>query len=166
MPTGSQPGSNARIGVIADTHSLMRTEALQALEGSNQIIHAGDVGRQEVLQALQSIAPVAAVRGNIDREVWALALPRTRVVEAAGFLLYVLHDVQDLDLDPAAAGFHAVISGHSHLPSIEHRRGVLYLNPGSAGPQRFRMPITLARIHIRQGKLEAELVDLEEGAGG
>lgn len=161
MPTGSTPEQLYTIGVIADTHNLIRSEALKALEGSHQIIHAGDVGRLEVLQELQAIAPVTAVRGNIDREVWALAMPRSRVVEIQGIRMYVLHDILKLDLDPAAAGFKAVISGHSHLPSLEYRQGVLFLNPGSAGPRRFKLPISIARIYIRNGDLEAELVELD-----
>ena len=150
------------IGLISDTHGLLRPEALAALRGASQIIHAGDVGAPEILEALLAIAPVSAVRGNVDFGEWAQALPVTRVVEAEGALLYCLHDMEALDLDPAAAGLAAVISGHSHQPRIERRGGVLYVNPGSAGPRRFKLPVTLARLHIDGGQVEAELVTLAE----
>jgi len=126
----------------------MREEALRALQGSDQIIHAGDVGRPEILDALRGIAPVVAVRGNIDKGPWASVLPATAVAEAGDARIYVLHDIHDLDLDPAAAGFAIVVSGHSHKASREERAGVLYLNPGSAGPRRFRLPIALARLDL------------------
>jgi putative phosphoesterase len=148
------------IGIISDTHGLLRPQALTALAGSHLIIHAGDVGKAEILPALRAIAPLYAVRGNVDKGEWAKTLPKTEVVEVAGLFLYVLHDVNELDLDPAAAGFAAVISGHSHRPSIEKRNGVLYLNPGSAGPRRFNLPVTVARLHLQGQNLEAELVEL------
>ena len=148
------------IGLISDTHGLLRPEAVAALQGASQIIHAGDAGAPEVLDALRAIAPVSVVRGNVDRGDWAQALPATLIVEADGVLLYCLHDLGDLDLDPASAGFAAVISGHSHQPRIERRGGVLYINPGSAGPRRFSLPITLVRLHLGGGQLEAELVTL------
>ena len=148
------------IGLISDTHGLMRPEALAALQDVSQIIHAGDVGSPEVLAALRAIAPVTAIRGNVDHGMWVQGLPATRVVEADGAMLYVLHDLGALDLDPAAAGFAAVISGHSHKPRIDRRNGVLYINPGSAGPRRFNLPITLALLSINQGQVEAELVAL------
>jgi len=145
------------IGVISDTHGLMRPEALQALTGSQLIIHAGDVGDLGILDVLGTIAPVIAVRGNIDM---ASALPEFERIEQGGVSIYVLHDVNQLDFDPAAAGIQAVISGHSHKPSIRTAGGVLYLNPGSAGPRRFKLPITVARLHVRGERLEAERVDL------
>jgi len=148
------------IGIISDTHGLLRPEALAALRGASHIIHAGDVGAPEILTALQAIAPVSAVRGNVDRGEWAQSLPVTVVVEAEGSLLYCLHDLGALDLDPAAAGLAVVISGHSHQPHIERRGGVLFINPGSAGPRRFKLPITLARLHPVAGQLDAELVTL------
>ena len=148
------------IGLISDTHGLLRPEALAALQGARQIVHAGDAGAPEVLAALQGIAPVSAVRGNVDRGEWAQALPITRVIEVGGLLLYCLHDLGDLDLDPAAAGLAAVISGHPHQPRIERRGGVLFINPGSAGPRRFSLPITLVRLHLAGGRLEPELVTL------
>jgi hypothetical protein len=145
------------IGVISDTHGLLRPEALQALAGSHLIIHAGDIGDPAILDALRTIAPVVAVRGNIDT---ASALPEFARIEQGGKSIYILHDVNQLDLDPAAAGLHAVISGHSHKPSIRTQDGVLYLNPGSAGPRRFKLPVTVARIHMSGTRLQAEHVDL------
>jgi len=150
------------IGLIADTHGLLRPEALAALQGASQIIHAGDVGAPEVLTGLSAIAPVTAIRGNVDEGAWALALPATQVVEVDGLLVYVLHDLGALDLDPAAAGLAAVISGHSHQPRIERRQGVLYLNPGSAGPRRFKLPVSVAQLTVQAGQLEAEVVRLVE----
>jgi uncharacterized protein len=148
------------LGIISDTHGLMRPEAIEALNGVRTIIHAGDIGTPEVLEALHAIAPVVAVRGNNDKWEWAQALPETEVVEVGGVALYVLHDVKTLDLDPAAAGFRAVISGHSHQPAVTTRRGVLYLNPGSAGPRRFKLPISVARLIVRGDALDAQLVEL------
>jgi putative phosphoesterase len=145
------------IGVISDTHGLMRPEALQALAGSQLIVHAGDIGNPEILDTLRTIAPVVAVRGNIDA---ASALPESELIEQEGKSIYILHDLNQLDLDPAAAGIHAVISGHSHKPSIRTAAGVLYLNPGSAGPRRFKLPITVARLHVSSGELDAERIDL------
>jgi putative phosphoesterase len=148
------------IGVISDTHGLLRGSAVEALAGSDRIIHAGDVGSAEVLARLADIAPVSAVRGNIDLDSWASVLPSAEVVDAEGVSLYLVHDLARLDLDPAAAGFGAVISGHTHVPRMERRNGVLYLNPGSAGPRRFRLPVTLARLRVACGSLEAELITL------
>jgi putative phosphoesterase len=149
-----------RVGVLSDTHGLLRPEALHALAGSERILHAGDVGKPEVLDALARIAPVVAVRGNNDAGAWAEKLPACEVVELGGVSLYLLHDLAELDLDPAAAGFAAVISGHSHRPAASVRDGVLYLNPGSAGPRRFRLPVALARLTIRNGRIEQELIEL------
>jgi putative phosphoesterase len=149
------------VGVISDTHGLIRPEALAALRGCEMILHAGDVGTPEVLEALRSLAPLVAVRGNNDHGPWASTLPEWETVEVGGCLLYLLHDVAHLDLDPRAAGLRAVISGHSHRPAIESRDGVLFLNPGSAGPRRFTLPIALARLEIARGRLEARIVDLE-----
>jgi len=148
------------LGVISDTHGLMRPEAIKALEGAHMIIHAGDIGASEVLDALHTIAPVVAVRGNNDKEEWAHPLPETEVVEVGGVTLYVLHDVKTLDLDPVAAGFQAVVSGHSHRPAVAKRQGVLFLNPGSAGPRRFKLPVSVARIIIHGNTLDAQLVEL------
>ena len=139
-------------------------QALAALQGVAHIIHAGDVGAPEVLEGLGAVAPVTAVRGNNDRGRWAAALPETRVVEIGGATLYVLHDVKTLGLDPHAAGYAAVVSGHSHVPRIEERRGVLYVNPGSAGPRRFRLPVAVARLTVSRGRVRARIVPLENAA--
>ncbi len=149
-----------RIGVISDTHGLIRSEALQALEGVESIIHAGDVGTLQVLEALQSVAPVIAIEGNIDVGRWAIPLPKTEVVELDRTRLYVLHNLSELDLDPQTAGFHAVIFGHSHRAQVETRRGVLYLNPGSAGPKRFRLPASVALLDVEDGQLKAQIITL------
>lgn len=148
------------IGLISDTHGLLRPEALAALEGSELIIHAGDTGDPKILEQLRAVAPVVAIRGNIDTGGWASQLPMTAVVEARSALIYVLHDVQQLDLDPAAAGFHIVVSGHSHKPGRVERAGVLYLNPGSAGPRRFSLPTTVARLDLRRLPWSVAFVDL------
>ena len=148
------------IGVISDTHGLLRPEAVEALQGSEVIIHAGDIGSPEVLDALGRIAPVIAVRGNVDTAHWARALPAAEVVEAGGSHFYVLHQIDHLDLAPVEAGFAAVIYGHSHQPTAEIRGGVLYLNPGSAGPRRFSLPITLVRLRLDGHSLEHEFVSL------
>jgi putative phosphoesterase len=147
-------------GIISDTHGLLRPEAVKALEGVDMIIHAGDIGKPEILEALRVIAPVVAVRGNNDTGDWARTLPETEVFEVGRIALYVLHDVHTLDLDPAAAGFAAVISGHSHQPAMARRHGVLFVNPGSAGPRRFKLPVSLARLSIRGETLDAQLINL------
>ncbi len=140
-----------RVGLISDTHGLLRPEAVKALAGVELIIHAGDVGSPEILAALGDLAPLVAVRGNIDTGAWAKTLPPTAVAEVGKALIYVLHDVNDLDLDPAAAGFSVVVSGHSHVPKNENRKGVLYVNPGSAGPRRFKLPVTVAILEVGSG---------------
>jgi len=152
--------SDLTVGVISDTHGLLRPEAVAALRGSDLIVHAGDVGSAEILKGLRTVAPTVAVRGNVDRGAWAESLPTTAVVEAGPHQLYVLHILENLDLVPEAAGFAAVISGHSHRPHAETRRGVLYLNPGSAGPRRFRLPVTIARLRVTGRGLEHEIVEL------
>jgi putative phosphoesterase len=136
------------VGVISDTHGLLRPEALEALAGVDLIIHAGDIGGPDIIDPLRRIAPVHAVRGNVDRGFWANEFSPTEIVEVEGQSLYTLHDLNELDLDPAAAGFRVVISGHTHDPLVKEERGVVYLNPGSAGPRRFKLPISLARISI------------------
>jgi uncharacterized protein len=153
-----------RLGIISDTHGLVRPEAVTALEGVDMIIHAGDIGKPEVLEALRAIAPVVAVRGNNDTGAWAQALAETEVVEVGRVALYVLHDVKALDLDPVAAGFAAVISGHSHRPALMTRQGVLFLNPGSAGPRRFQLPVSVARLSVRGNAVDAQLVELPPGS--
>jgi len=149
-----------RIGLISDTHGLLRPQALEALRGSELIVHAGDVGKPEILTALRKLALVIAVRGNIDRQDWAKALPEAAVAEAGAVLLYVLHDVHALDLDPRAAGFRVVVSGHSHQPGKFERNGVLFINPGSAGPRRFRLPVSVARLNLGSTPFEVEFVEL------
>jgi putative phosphoesterase len=148
-------------GVISDTHGLLRPEAVEALHGSDRILHAGDVGAPDILEALAKIAPVTAVRGNVDTASWARVLPETEVVEAGGLLIYILHDLGQLDLKPEAAGFRVIVYGHSHHPKIEEKNGVLYFNPGSAGPRRFSLPVSVGRLTIGAGKVRAELVELE-----
>jgi uncharacterized protein len=162
--------SPQRIGLISDTHGLLRPEAVAALRGSQLIVHAGDVGKPEILDALRELAPVVAVRGNVDTAAWARQLPETAVAElssadagvaaAGGARLYVLHDVHALDLNPAAAGFNAVISGHSHKFGQSERAGVWYINPGSAGPRRFQLPVTVARLDVSVTPWKVEFVDL------
>jgi uncharacterized protein len=159
----SLAGKNPRkIGLISDTHGLLREEALDALRGSDLIIHAGDVGDPKILEALRQIAPLVAVRGNVDTAEWAKSLPETAVAEAGAVNIYVLHDSNALDLDAKAAGFHIVVSGHSHKPGRSERNGVVYINPGSAGPRRFRLPITVARLDLGARPWRVEFVDLEQ----
>jgi putative phosphoesterase len=160
MPGKIKPARARLIGVISDTHGLVRPEVLKAFQGVELILHAGDVGDPGVLEALRAVAPVVAVRGNVDRGEWAQDLKDTEVVEVDEFRLYVLHNAHELDLDPSAAGFDVVISGHSHNPSRENRQGVLFLNPGSAGPRRFRLPVSLALLRLEGESLAAKLIDL------
>ncbi|MEC4681214.1 MAG: metallophosphoesterase family protein [Nitrospirota bacterium] len=148
------------IGVISDTHGLVRPEVLEIFKGAELIIHAGDIGGRAVLKALEAIAPVKAVRGNNDRETWAAHIPHDQVIEYGSHVFYVLHELEHLDLDPAAAEFSAVIFGHSHRPLAETKKGVLYLNPGSAGPRRFSLPIALAKLHVKGTSLTPEIIEL------
>ena len=148
------------VGVISDTHGLLRPQAVEALRGSDLILHAGDVGRSEILEQLRDVAPTTAVRGNVDTAIWATALRMTEVVDAGGLRLYMLHDLAALEVDPATAGFAAVVYGHTHRPGAMVRDGVLYLNPGSAGPRRFALPVTVARLTIEGGGLSHEIVEL------
>jgi uncharacterized protein len=150
------------VGLISDTHGLLRPEAVDLLRGSDFIVHAEDIGNPHILQALADLAPVAAVRGNIDTGAWAQSLPETevlRVGEVASF--YVLHNIEHLDLDPVAAGFQAVISGHSHKPGHRWKNGVLYVNPGSAGPRRFSLPISVGRLFVDADQVSVELMEIE-----
>jgi len=146
------------IGVISDTHGLLRPQAVAAMKGVGTIVHAGDIGSQEILDGLRKIAPVVAVRGNMDSMIWCRHLPLTETVTIGDIMLYVLHDIGDLDLNPSVSGFGAVIYGHSHRPAIAFHNGVLYLNPGSAGPRRFRLPVTLALLKVRGTVVTAEIV--------
>lgn len=157
----SHKTKSARIGLISDTHGLLREEAIEVLRGSDLILHAGDVGKPEILETLKQIAPMVAVRGNVDTAAWANTLPLTAVAEAADILIYVLHDLHQLDLKPAAAGFHIVVSGHTHKPLREERDGVLYINPGSAGPRRFNLPVMVARLNLAATPWAFEFVELK-----
>ena len=151
-----------RIGIISDTHGLLRPAAIDALQGVEHILHAGDVGDPAILEALRKVAPVTAISGNIDVGGACGYLPATEVITLGGCTFYMLHDRHALDLDPVAAGFSAVISGHSHKPLIEWRKGVLFMNPGSAGPRRFSLPISLGLVTIQDGLLRPELVTLHQ----
>ena len=151
------------VGLISDTHGLLRPEAMRALAGSDYIIHAGDIGRAEILEQLSAIAPTTAVRGNNDSNEWASRIPETEVLHVGTAIIYVIHDVAALDLDPAAAGFHAIIAGHSHRPSIELREGVLFVNPGSAGPRRFKLPVSVGCLTVSGTSIKPRLVELTLG---
>jgi putative phosphoesterase len=155
-----QTSKGMLIGVISDTHGLLRQEAVASLQGSDYIIHAGDVGDPAILRELDEIAPVTAVRGNVDRGGWASMLPEVNILEAGGVSIYVLHVLQTIDLKPEAAGFAAVVYGHSHVPKRETKNGVLYFNPGSAGPRRFRLPVTVGALTLEDGKLRANIIAL------
>jgi putative phosphoesterase len=150
-----------RVGLISDTHGLLRPEAIAALRGSDFIVHAGDIGDARVLEELEDLAPVTAVRGNNDRDSWARHIAETEVLRVDDVFIYVLHDLAELDLDPAAAGFQVVVSGHSHQPSIEDRAGILYVNPGSSGPRRFKLPVAVAELEIAGKSVTARLIGLQ-----
>ena len=150
-----------KIGVISDTHGLVRKSVIKSFNDVDLIVHAGDIGDTDVLETLQTITGVHSVRGNVDGGKWAWDLPNTEVVQVGQTYLYVLHDLNSLDLDPVAAGFNAVISGHSHIPKIEEKNGVLFLNPGSAGPRRFNYPISIAFLYINGTSIETEIVELK-----
>lgn len=154
------------VGVISDTHGLLRDEVRAALRGTEHILHAGDVGDPAILNKLREIAPLTAIRGNVDTSGTCARLPATEIVELGGCLIYMLHSVHDLDLKPESAAIHVVVSGHSHQPSVQSRNGVLYLNPGSAGPRRFRLPVTCALLRVEQGEARAEIVPLEPNPAG
>jgi putative phosphoesterase len=157
---GGLLGAAIRIGLISDTHDLLRPQAIDFLRGSDFIIHAGDICDSMVIEKLARIAPVTAVRGNNDRGTWANALPETELVEFGGIFIYAIHDLAQLDIDPIAAGVQVVVSGHSHKPVIEHRDGVILVNPGSAGPRRFKLPISVAELVIAEGSVSARLAQL------
>ncbi|HKA34147.1 MAG TPA: metallophosphoesterase family protein [Candidatus Binatia bacterium] len=152
------------IGVISDTHGLVRPEALNALRGTDLILHAGDIGAPEVLERLRLIADVVAIKGNNDRDGWARKIPDTLEVKPEGVGIYLIHNVRDLAIDPAAAGYRVVVSGHSHMPSIREESGVIYLNPGSAGPRRFKLPISVARLQIDRQSVRTEIISLDVSA--
>jgi putative phosphoesterase len=155
------PKHPTRIGLISDTHGLLRKEALEALRGAQLILHAGDVGKREILEAFGELAPVVAVRGNVDTQEWARELPATAIAEAGAIRIYMLHDLNDLDLNPASASFQIVVSGHSHRPGKTERGGVWYINPGSAGPRRFQLPVTLALLNLEEKPWALEFVNLQ-----
>lgn len=148
------------VGVISDTHGLVRPEAVDALRGVDMILHAGDVGSPQVLEALEVIAPVVAVRGNNDKGEWAGGLPRWEAVEVGAVSIYMLHDLKEIDISPPGAGFRVVVSGHSHKPSVEERKGVLYVNPGSAGPRRFSLPVSIAKLRVAGEEVDAQVIEL------
>jgi putative phosphoesterase len=148
------------IGVISDTHGLLRPEAVEALRGATRILHAGDVGDPEILKELEKIAPVIAVRGNVDGGSWARKIPLSEVVEVEGASIYMLHILEKLDLKPEAAGFKVVVYGHSHVPKSEMKNGVLYFNPGSAGPRRFKLPVTVGKLVVEKDALRSEIIEL------
>jgi putative phosphoesterase len=150
------------IGLISDTHGLLREAALEALRGCDLIVHAGDIGKPEILAALRQLAPVVAVKGNIDTAPWASELPATAIAEAGPVTIYVLHNIEDLDLDPVAAGIQVVVSGHSHQPKSVEKSGVLYINPGSAGPRRFRLPLTVARLDLGVTPFQVTLINVAD----
>jgi len=149
------------IGVVSDTHGLLRPEALKHLHGVDRIVHAGDIGAPNILEKLQTLAPVDAVRGNNDKGAWAEAIPEALFLEVRGHQIHVLHDLNQIDLSPSAAGMSVVISGHSHKPVVEEREGVLFINPGSLGPRRFRLPIALARLYITAEAVRGEIIELK-----
>lgn len=155
-----------RIGLISDTHGLLRPEALSFLRGCEHIVHAGDITEPAVLHELARLAPVTAVRGNNDRGSWAESLPATEMVQLGGVWIYVIHDLSELDIDPAGAGVQVVVSGHSHQPVVEPRGGVLFVNPGSAGPRRFKLPITVAELLVDEGSVPTAVIhELKPSAG-
>lgn len=150
-----------RVGLISDTHGLLRPEATAFLRGSDFIVHAGDIGNANVLSELRALAPVTAVRGNNDKGAWAEAISETEVLQIGDVFIYVLHNLTELDLDPAAAGFQVIVCGHSHHPLVEERDGVLYVNPGSSGPRRFKLPIAVAELEVTGHSVKAKVVELE-----
>ena len=150
-----------RVGLISDTHGLLRPQATASLRGSDFIVHAGDIGHVDVLNELVTLAPVTAVRGNNDKGPWAAAISETEVLQVGEVYIYVVHDLAELALDPVAAGFQVVVSGHSHQPSVEERHGVLYVNPGSAGPRRFKLPVAVAELHVVGSSVQARVIELQ-----
>lgn len=148
------------VGLISDTHGLLRAEALAALAGVDFLVHGGDIGKPEILATLRGIAPLTVVRGNNDRAAWAGDIPHASVLEVDGVRIYAIHDLKEITIDPARAGMQVVVSGHSHRPSSTRRDGVLYVNPGSAGPRRFSLPISVARLVIEDGRVAARIVEL------
>lgn len=161
MSSNQQQKKDVVVGVISDTHGLLRPEAVDALVGSSLILHAGDIGKPEVLQELQTIAPIIAVRGNNDKGSWVENIPERETIEVEKVSIHLLHIVKELTFDPKDAGVRVVISGHSHKPLIEERDGVLFLNPGSAGPRRFKLPISVAQLHLHDAEVHAKIIELD-----
>jgi uncharacterized protein len=159
-PDHVKPKNTLRVGLISDTHGLLRPEATASLQGCDHILHGGDIGAPDILKRLATLAPVTAVRGNNDTQAWASSLPHTQCLQLGGATLYVIHDLSELDIDPGAAGVQVVVSGHSHKPSVQTREGVLYVNPGSAGPRRFKLPIALGDLRIRGGRITPRWIEL------
>ena len=153
----------ARIGVISDTHGLLRPDAIEFLRGSDFIVHGGDIGHPGILENLRSMSPVTAVRGNNDKGQWVASIAHTQRLQVEGIVIYVLHDISGLDIDPAAAGIRVVVSGHSHKPKVHEQGGVLYVNPGSAGPRRFRLPVAVAEIIVVGTTVHARVEELDKG---
>lgn len=153
-----------RVGLISDTHGLLRPQATAFLQGCDHILHGGDIGGPEILEQLRAVAPVSAVRGNNDTHAWAASLPQTRLLELAGVKLYLIHNLDDLELDPSAAGVQVIVSGHSHRPCVRERGGVIYVNPGSAGPRRFKLPISIAELEICGNVITPRLLELATSA--
>ena len=156
----SSPYGARLIGLISDTHGLMRPQALAALKGVDLIIHAGDIGKPEVLQALKAIAPLVAIKGNVDKNGWAKSLPETKALKIGDVQVYLIHNVNELDFNPASRGYQVVISGHSHKPLIVRRDGVLFVNPGSAGPRRFKLPVAVGELLISGDRVDARIIEL------
>jgi len=156
----SDPPDQTVIGVVSDTHGLLRPEVFKHLNGIDRIVHAGDIGAPNVLEKLQTLAPVDAIRGNNDKGAWAEAIPETLFLDCRGHRIHVLHDLKQIDLSPSAVGMAVVISGHSHKPVVEERDGVLFINPGSLGPRRFRLPIALAKLYVTAESVRAEIIEL------
>lgn len=148
------------IGVISDTHGLLRPQAVEALQGSDMIVHGGDIGSADVVKRLSTIAPVVAIRGNVDREEWANEFPLTETIDVQGRIIYILHNLKELEFDPKVAGISIVISGHSHKPRLDKKDDVLYLNPGSAGPRRFKLPLSVARLQLTSQEIDAQILEL------
>ena len=153
--------NNYTIGIISDTHGLLRPDAFSALQGSDLIIHAGDIGDLQIIDRLEAISPVVAVRGNMDNDIRSYNLKKSEVVDLGGHIIYILHDISRMDIEPSSAHIRVVIHGHSHRPAIQEHKGVLYLNPGSAGPRRFKLPVTVAVLDIKGKKLNAGIIDLK-----
>jgi putative phosphoesterase len=161
MKNSAGSKTSFKIGVISDTHGLLRPEVVEAFKDVGRIIHAGDIGHEFVLEELRTIAPVTAVRGNMDGEDWAFKLQRTEAIEIDDRLIYVIHDIAKLDIDPDSSDTGVIISGHSHRPSVEKHNGVLYMNPGSAGPRRFKLSVTVGLLHVNSKGIKAEIIDLK-----